>query len=320
VPDVILTTNGITHGGWLSMKATSSLAQLSGTFSLDLTERWPGQTEKRGIKPGDSCTLLLGGELLITGWVDSVAADYSASSHQLNVRGRDRTCDLVDCCHLGPTLKWADKTLMQIVQELAQPFGIEVELKGEPKEALFKEIAYSTGDTVMSLIRKLCRQRGLMPTSLGNGKLILTGPGTERAGTSLKLGENIEAGRINLDHTNRFNLYQVKGQAKPDAKKISIDLNLNGDGEARKQSIEKLAAHQTQAAPLATILDKEVDRYRPLVMLAEAPGDQASMELRAGLGKVQPQGPQPECDLHPYRLGGHTRQTVAHQHPGAGEG
>jgi prophage tail gpP-like protein len=54
VPDVILACNGITHGGWLELKATSSLGQLSGTFHLGLTERWPGQSDGRSIEPGDS--------------------------------------------------------------------------------------------------------------------------------------------------------------------------------------------------------------------------------------------------------------------------
>ena len=289
MPDVILTANGITHGGWLSLKVTSSLAQLSGTFSLGLTERWPGQSDKRGIKPGDSCTLFLGRELIITGWVDSLQADYNADSHQLSVKGRDRTCDLVDCGHSGATVKWQDKTLLQILGEVCQPFGIEIVLDGD-QGGVFKEIAYSPGDSVMSLIRKLCRMRGLIPTSLGDGKLLLTGPGATRAGASLVLGENVKSGRISIDHTNRFSIYRVQGQAKPDSQKATYNFFGGQDADTQNESLQLLAAQQSAASPLATATDEEITRHRPLILLAEAPGDQSVMETRAGWEKVNRKG------------------------------
>jgi hypothetical protein len=93
-----------------------------------------------------------------------------------NVSGRDRTCDLVDCCSYRRHGQMAGQAAFcRSLGEVCNPFGIEIVLHRRSGRALQVEITYSPGDTVMSLIRKLCRMRGLMPTSRGNGRLVLTG-------------------------------------------------------------------------------------------------------------------------------------------------
>jgi prophage tail gpP-like protein len=290
VPDVILKANGRDFGGWLNLKASSSLGQLAGTFSLGLTERWPDQAQKRAIQPGDSCQLYLGNQLIITGWVDSVDVSYGPKEHRLEISGRDKTCDLVDCCFLDEPQVWKDRYLLQIARDLCRAWDVEPILLGVDQGERFKEIAYSPGDTVMSLIRKLCRQRGILPTSYGNGQLILTRPGHLMPAATLKLGENIKSGRLNQDHSSRFSVYQVRGQAKPNNQAVVYELHPSGNEGARTETLERITAAQSQASPLATISDLEITRYRPLLLVAEAPGDLAAMETRASWEKTTRKG------------------------------
>ena len=70
-----------TSKGWSEATVTRSLETISGSFTVTLSEREPGATAPRPIRRGDACQLVLDGDLVITGWVDTVTIDYDANSH-----------------------------------------------------------------------------------------------------------------------------------------------------------------------------------------------------------------------------------------------
>ena len=86
---VRLTIGGAAHEGWTEASVTRSLETISGSFAVTLTEREPGETTPRTIRPGDDCRVALDGDTVISGWVDTVSIDYSSNNHSIAVRGRD---------------------------------------------------------------------------------------------------------------------------------------------------------------------------------------------------------------------------------------
>ncbi|MDE7370600.1 MAG: hypothetical protein K2N07_02450, partial [Desulfovibrio sp.] len=48
-PDIRLEVAGQLWGGWTSIEIRRGLEQCAGTFSLDLTDRWPGQESRRSM-------------------------------------------------------------------------------------------------------------------------------------------------------------------------------------------------------------------------------------------------------------------------------
>ena len=87
--DVTLTVDGLICGGWKSVSVRQSIETISGTFSLSVSERWPGQQTLKAILPGQKCLVTLDGETVITGYVDDVAPAYSSTSHEVSIDGRD---------------------------------------------------------------------------------------------------------------------------------------------------------------------------------------------------------------------------------------
>ena len=85
------------HIGWTEATITRSLETIAGTFAVTLSERDPGETRPRVVRPGDRCRVELEDEAVIEGYIDAVTIDYDATSHTIAVRGRDATGDLVDC-------------------------------------------------------------------------------------------------------------------------------------------------------------------------------------------------------------------------------
>src|SRR4029077_7785864 len=78
------------------------------------------------IVPGSPVTILLDGEVVITGYVDSYAPRFDANSHGVEIRGRSRTCDFVDGAAIVPGGQFKQLTLTEIAERLAAPFGITV--------------------------------------------------------------------------------------------------------------------------------------------------------------------------------------------------
>ena len=57
------------YGGWKTVRVRRSIETIAGTFSLSVSEHWPGQQSLKAILPGQKCR----GETVITGYIDDVA-------------------------------------------------------------------------------------------------------------------------------------------------------------------------------------------------------------------------------------------------------
>ena len=105
---------------------TRSLETISGAFTVTLSEREPGETTPRVIRPGNACRVELQDETVLQGWVDAVKVDYDDRSHTIAVRGRDATGDLVDCSAATDPGEWHNERLENIASALCAPFDISV--------------------------------------------------------------------------------------------------------------------------------------------------------------------------------------------------
>ena len=92
---VSLQVNGNDYQGWKSIRIRHSIEQLAGVFSLDIHDRWPGQTVDWSINPGEACTVKIGTDTMITGYVDVNTVRLSPTEHTISIEGRDRAGDLL---------------------------------------------------------------------------------------------------------------------------------------------------------------------------------------------------------------------------------
>lgn len=155
---VILQIGSQRHTGWQEVTIRLSLEQMADQFELTLTERWAESGEVRPVTPGEACTVSIGDELVLTGYLDEVLPDYDAESHTIVASGRSRAADLVDCS--GQEKRLDGRTLLQIATTLAQPYGIEVvDTVGANKP--FRAFALEDGQPVAEAIERAAQIRGL---------------------------------------------------------------------------------------------------------------------------------------------------------------
>lgn len=258
MPETVLSVGGRDYGGWTEIRIQRGIEQIAGAFDLTVTERWGTGRELRQIKPGEACQVRVDGVPVITGYVDAVRPAYDARTHSVTVSGRDRTADLVDCSAVYKSGQWAGRTLAQIAGDLAQPFGISVTDRTGDGEK-FPAFALHEGETVFEAIERAARMRSVLLISDGLGNLVIDRAGTARAATDLVQGRNILSASAELTWKERYSSYTVKGQAQ------GTD---NAFG-AVVSSIKGVA------------IDAAINRYRPLIVLAEDQGHGVSFKRRA---------------------------------------
>lgn len=259
MPDVVLTVNGQQYGGWKKAAVRIGIEQISGSFELEVTERWAGRSEPWPIRHGEACTVQVDGETVITGHVDDVLPQFDATQHGVTVVGRDATGDLVDCSAIAKSSEWQGRTLLQVAEDLARPFGVKVIAETEVG-APFQRSRLQQGETVFEALERAARMRGVLLVSDGQGNLVITRAGKQRIGTALVQGGNILRGSATFSLRERFSRYVCKGQAP------------GSDFSSSEQNA------QIESKPAA---DGEVKRYRPLIVIAESSSDTRGLNDRA---------------------------------------
>jgi prophage tail gpP-like protein len=260
LPDhnVQLLVGGVAYSGWTSVEIERGIDQMAGTFSLRLAAKERTGAEDWPISEGAECRVVLAGEPLITGYIDSITSFLGPDERGVGVRGRDRTADLVDCAAIHSTGSWTGRKLEQIAAELIQPFGITLELAGDTG-APFRKFALQQGETVFAAIERMCRYRGLVAWSAGDGLLRIGNPDGGTSIGRLVEGENVIFANGTRDLSDRFSDYIVKGQA-------------SGSDERSGAAVAQVRGEAS---------DPEITRYRPMLVIGEEQSDPASLAQRA---------------------------------------
>lgn len=256
---VELKVGGRVFAAWKSVSVSVGFESPSGAFRLEYAERIGEGEPPQGIRPGEACEVLIGGETVINGYVDAASPSFDAGNRTLAVSGRDRIADLVDCSAMNSPGVWRDRTMAQIATDLIAPFGLSVEIRAAAG-GVFKTFAIEQGETVWDALSRLAKFRGLLAIATPGGGVAFIRPGQRRASFALKQGETLLEASAEHDHSERFSLYVVKGQSAGDDDVNGVDA----------------------AAPKAERADPAIRRHRPLIVMAEEQATLASLTLRAG--------------------------------------
>ena len=255
--DVTLVVAGRRLDGWTQATVTRSLETVAGRFEIAVSERDPGADVPRAVSPGEECSVDLDGDVVLTGYIDSVSVGYGAESHGITVVGRDATGDLVDSSAASTPGEWKDASLTEIAMALTEPFGVEVRAEvdvGPP----FAKFRIEEGESVFEAIERACRFRGVLPLSSGDGALVLGAPSRTQASVRLERGVNILEASGESSWIDRYSEYTLLGQ-QPGTDFLGV--------------AEAAHVHATSADPGVT-------RHRPLTIVGEQALDAAEAQAR----------------------------------------
>lgn len=249
-PVVSILVGGRVFQGWLQSEVSRSIESLAGTFSIP-TSFVPGDVPQ--IKRQDEVKVLVGDEVVITGYVMAAEPFYDDRNCGLNVAGRDRTGDLVTSTAIHKGGQWRGAKIDRIVRDLVEPFGIKVKLQADIGKPL-DDFKLAFGESRLDAIARACKMRGVLPIPDGLGHLVLTKAGTIKAPGEIRRGKNVISMRGIGTDERRHSEYIVYGQGE-----------VGADFDAARQLKARAA-------------DPEIRRFSPLVIPADGNVSQADMQ------------------------------------------
>jgi prophage tail gpP-like protein len=203
-----LRIGGLDIQGWTEVRVTRGVERVPGDFEITMTERFPGDLNAVVMMPGQPCQVLLGDDVVITGYVDRFAPSISARGHQIRVSGRGACCDLVDCSAEWPGGQISGTNALDVAQKLAQPYGIAVALAaGISAGGNIPQFNLILGETAWEVIERVCRYRALLAYELANGSLVLNQVGTDTHSSGFALGQNVQEASVQYGMDQRYSDY-----------------------------------------------------------------------------------------------------------------
>jgi prophage tail gpP-like protein len=212
-----LTVGNQTVTGWQRVSVTRPLAAIPASFSIELTERYPNAA-RLDIKPGFPCTVKIGSDLVLTGYVDRYASSISAAQHTVRVEGRSMSADLVDCSAIvantsagSPSiegLQIRNGDAVSIAKQLAQPYGVTVRTSVAGPFQPIPQLNINLGETVWEIIDRITRYSELVPYDMPDGSLMLAAVGTQSMASGFRVGVNVESADVMFSMDQRYAEYE----------------------------------------------------------------------------------------------------------------
>jgi prophage tail gpP-like protein len=197
--------------GWQRVSVSRPLAAIPAAFSLGVTEKYP-KAPDIDVQPGQPCTVKIGGDLVLTGYVDRYTASINAGDHSIQIIGRSKSQDLVDCSAVfgdisQPGFQQINGTTLAIVRQLAKPYGITVQSTAGDGVTI-PQFNILLGETPWEIIDRITRYSQMLVYDLPDGSIMLAKVGTESMASGFSLGDNVESGNVNFSMDQRFSEYE----------------------------------------------------------------------------------------------------------------
>lgn len=228
--------------GWTSIRVTRGIERCPSDFEVTMTELYPGDVGAFVIQPGDYCQVLLGSDLIITGYVDRFAPSIDNGSHAIRVSGRGKCADLVDCAAEWPGGQISGSNVLEIARKLAAPYGVSLTGDASYPISVYSDVSdlgpvipqfqLSLGEKAFDIIERVCRLAALLAYDDPKGNLILTRVSKARAASGFTQGVNAQSASIEYSMDQRYS--EVLGFA------LSVDMfsDLGGGGNLKKISTD----------------------------------------------------------------------------------
>lgn len=246
---VTVCIGGRRYAGWKSVRIEAGIEQIARAFALEVTEAFPGSTDFGVFRGGDLVQVYIGDDLVCTGWITATPIKYDGKTINVQIQGKSRTVDLVECCSPSgaqavpatakanpwkdvktassarsgsvnptqtpgakPQTSWSNLPASKIIEALAAPYGINV--KNEVGDlGKLPNHSVNPGEKVFETINHLIAKENLVVTDDERGNLVITSPGSSGTSTeSLEFGRNILSGSADFNFSDRYSDYIVLGQ------------------------------------------------------------------------------------------------------------
>ncbi|NNP68967.1 phage baseplate assembly protein [Acinetobacter sp. Ac_5812] len=241
---VISGTDQLEITGWTNLSITRGIERIPNSFDLRMSEKIPDLDYIEVIE-GSKCQVLIGDEVVVTGYIDRVIPIISGEQHTIQIVGRGLCQDLVDCSAVYKGMQFMNMSVESIARSLCEDFLIGVISEIEPDPISTQNINF--GETSAAVIERICRIAQALYYEDEFGNLVLSRERNDVASGVLMQGVNVENATYVRGMDQRYSHYTI---VYPNAQ-LTPDIT-NGISFGHY-----------------TLEDKTVPRYRPLYIIPE---------------------------------------------------
>ena len=172
---ITIALDGEQYTGFISASITEQLDALSNSFAMEIA------TDKTSPIPflqGSEVQLFVNGDLKLTGVVEVLDGSYSATSHELNLAGRDLTSDLVDSTldvinQIVPPITVSEIAEI-VIRSINSKIGVRVKTVTSPFNVAEDAIVPERGQNAYEFLQNIALKRQVLLSSDADGNLVLT--------------------------------------------------------------------------------------------------------------------------------------------------
>ncbi|SIT50435.1 putative bacteriophage tail protein GpP,Mu-like protein [Paraburkholderia piptadeniae] len=210
--ELTLTVGGKVISGWTDVRVTRGIERIPGDFDIGLTELFPGELDEVVVTPGDACVVQIGGDTVVTGYIDRYIPSFDTYDHRIRVVGRGKCQDLVDCSAEWSNGQISGASALAVASKLAAPYGITASCN-ESGLRVIPQFNLMLGETPFEIIDRVSKYSSLLAYEETDGNLILARASTLQHATNLEEGQNVEGASVEYSADQRFQTYRAFLQA-----------------------------------------------------------------------------------------------------------
>lgn len=211
--------NGVQYDSFVKIGVTKRLEALTDTFSFDTSKIGD---EPLPIRGGESCKIVVDGETVLTGFIETVRGSGDEEQHEISASGRDRTADLVDSTLDGLADIRPPITLKILAERVIERLQIpDISVIDAANTAAFNKAedlaAPEPGTTGFEFLERYARKRQVLLSSDADGNVLITqASGVNSGGALVHLfddpSNNVLSYSFGYDLSNRYRRYITAGQ------------------------------------------------------------------------------------------------------------
>ena len=219
-----LEVDGVPFKQFTTASVTLAIDETANSFEFTATNKPENGAITFPFRRGDAVRVLVDGEHVTTGFIESMNGSYDATSHTIDVAGRDRTADYVDSgidviddLQSGLSLKGL---LEKVLAHIKSPIKV-IDNVNPPKFNEAEDIVSpDVGEGCFEFCDKYIRKRQVLLTSDKDGNLVITNSEATRVDAAIQRiigsrSNNVLSAQWTNSAVDRFNLYIFKGQLDP---------------------------------------------------------------------------------------------------------
>jgi prophage tail gpP-like protein len=266
----VLTVAGHDFQDWESVWVQCRYGEGWAEFRFTAVERdpMPGNWTKLQFKPGDDCTISLGGELALTGVITVRQTAYDENSHQVMLMGKSLTAWAAKSSVDTKTGSFDGMTFEQVGRKVLEPYGANIKIIGTLDQKPFEKLQNQIGEKIWDFLERIARPRGIVLGSDSYGNWLFIGEHANSPSATLVEGINIKKCQCVIDANAIFSEYRVV---------------LQGSGSDQSSGSQ---TNEIEGKPVSGSSKKKAVSITP----GEQPGDQEDADRRTKYESIWHQG------------------------------